>query len=180
MDGVGLVRLADPTFTDRHGHVRAHLVRNDGGWIQEALLRRGRARVALGLGSSTLVDEMLAHEAAARRDKVGIWSSAVTRERSASDLTQLDKDAGTYQLVTGVVTATDRRGNLIYLNFGADYRTDFTARIPRAAWPSFREKGLKPLELTDRTVRVRGWIGRSGRPAMELTHPAALEVLEQP
>jgi hypothetical protein len=43
---------------------------------------------------------------------------------------------------------------------------------------AFTTAGIKPQDLTGQKVRVRGWVSQYRGPAMELTTPAALEVLK--
>jgi len=65
----------------------------------------------------------------------------------------------------------------IYLNFGADYKTDFTIAIAKRNRKRFEKAGLDPLSLEGATVRVRGWIELSNGPMVWLDHPERLEVL---
>ena len=82
-----------------------------------------------------------------------------------------------FRIVNGIVRATAKIRNRIYLNFGEDWRDDFTIRIDRRYWRAFHAQGLDPLELAGRRVRVRGWIHLENGPMIRLTHPEPLEVL---
>jgi endonuclease YncB( thermonuclease family) len=168
--------LAAEGAVDRRGHIHAQLRRDDGLWIQADLVRRGLVRVAATADSADFVSTLLLLERAARDQRKGLWSLDVYAVRDADDLTQLNRDVGTYQLVAGTVANTARRGDQIYLNFGDDYRTDMTVEIPRDAWPRFTK--LKPQMLTGRHIQVRGWLMRHNGPALVLTAPALLEVLD--
>jgi hypothetical protein len=64
-----------------------------------------------------------------------------------------------------------------YLNFGPDYKTDFTVTIAPTEMRLFRRAKIDPRELTGRTVRVRGWLGSYNGPEMELLTPSVLELL---
>ena len=72
---------------------------------------------------------------------------------------------------------TARVRNRIYLNFGEDYKTDFTISIDRTAWSMFTESGLDPLSLEGKIVLVRGWIKDFNGPLIEVTHPEQIEIL---
>ncbi|MEQ9175969.1 MAG: thermonuclease family protein, partial [Alphaproteobacteria bacterium] len=94
-----------------------------------------------------------------------------------ADPETLAADIDTFQLVEGnVVDAADVRG-VIYLNFGANWRTDFTVRIDRKAARLFKRAGLGPETYRGRHLRVRGWLKNWNGPMIEATHPEQIEVL---
>ena len=64
----------------------------------------------------------------------------------------------------------------IYLNFGADWRTDFTVRIDERFADRFDVEDLEALESY--RVRVRGVIVDENGPMIRLAYPGRLEVLE--
>jgi endonuclease YncB( thermonuclease family) len=167
---------AIPAAEDRTGRLRAHVLRDDGLWLQSELLKRGAVRVSLSADTAEFGDELLEIEADAREAGHGLWRLDAYAVRDATDLARLNRDVGTYQIIAGTVTSTARRGDDMYLNFGDDYRSDMTAIIPREVWSAFRS--LKPLSLTGQRVQVRGWLMRRNGPAVELTAPALLELLE--
>jgi endonuclease YncB( thermonuclease family) len=67
---------------DRHGRILAHLVTPDGTWIQGAMLQAGFARVYTFDDNRSLIAEMLALEAEARRRRRGIWAEPYYRVRT--------------------------------------------------------------------------------------------------
>ena len=161
---------------DRHGRLRAHLVRtDDGAWIQGALLARGLARVHSLVDDRLAVDEMLAIERRARAARLGIWSQPRYRVRAASDA-----GAGlrSFQLVEGRVRAAAMVRGRGYLNFGSDWREDFTVSIGPRDRRRFEEAGIAVEDYEGRLVRVRGWVESFNGPMIEATHPEQIEVLE--
>lgn len=162
---------------DRWGRVLAHLERDDGVWIQGEMLRQGWARVYTFADNRQLAAPMLALEREARAARRGIWAdpyySIVTPERAGKVL-------DTFQLVEGrVMQAADVKGR-VYLNFGADWKTDFTIVVPPRVRKSLARLGHDPAALQGRTVRVRGWIKQYNGPMIELTHPEQLEFPDAP
>ena len=85
---------------DRHGRLLAHLVRDDGLWIQGTLLSQGWARVYSFPDNRWAVDEMLRLERTARAASVGIWNHPFYAVRAHYDLKTLD---GSFQLIEGQV-----------------------------------------------------------------------------
>jgi micrococcal nuclease len=63
-----------------------------------------------------------------------------------------------------------------YLNFGADWRADFTVRVRRTELEGALA-GLDLEGLGGRLVEVRGVVLEAGGPLIELSHPEQLQVL---
>ncbi|HEY0837778.1 MAG TPA: thermonuclease family protein, partial [Azospirillum sp.] len=87
-------------------------------------------------------------------------------------------DRDSFQIVEGRVHATARVRGLIYLNYGADWRADFTVRVGRDAQKAFARALIDPLSFAGCVLRVRGWIVERGGPMIEATHPEQIERLE--
>lgn len=163
--------------TDRYGRQSAHVFTLQNGqrvWIQGALLASGHARVFALTPATDCLDELMSHERIAFDARTGLWSNAAYQVRSAGDAAALMRYRNTLQLVEGVVSeVADVRGR-VFLNFGEDWRTDFTAGIEKGRgsdWP----KDFKSLK--GERVRVRGFLERRNGPFIELAHPTQLEIL---
>lgn len=167
---------------DRYRRVLAQAFVQDAGkriWVQGEMLRRGRAR-AYGLpGSTACLDDLVAAEAQAREAGLGLWAYAPYRVRPADRHWNLLRFRSTYQLVEGTVLDAADVGGKIYLNFGENWREDFTVSVQRSNKRVFAEAGMDLLALKGRRVRARGWIERRGGPLIEVHHPAQLEVLPE-
>ncbi|MDH3738653.1 MAG: thermonuclease family protein [Alphaproteobacteria bacterium] len=160
---------------DRHGRELAHLFTDDGLWVQGSLLELGFARVYTFADNRSLADRMLDAERAARQLTQGIWQHpyyAILDTQAAPDHT------GRYSLVEGRVLKTATVRGRVFLNFGKDYRTDFTITISGKNLKSFERGGIIPQDYAGRCVRVRGWLRWSNGPMIEITHPEQIEVLE--
>ena len=164
------------TALDRHGRRLAHLYRDDGLWLQGEMLRRGLARVYSFRDNRQLVAEMLAIEAAARTARVGLWADPYYAVRPA-DPKRIPRNR--FELVEGRVMAVAVARGRAYLNFGPDWRTDFTARLGPAARRLFAREGIDLAALEGRRVRVRGWVDWRNGPMIEVTHPEQIEILGQ-
>ena len=160
---------------DRHGRSLAHLLRDDGLWVQAAMLESGMARVYSFRDNRTAVEEMLAAERDAREAERGIWAHPFYAVREEADTRAL---LDSFQLVEGVVLDAAEVRRRIYLNFGPDWRDDFTVSIAPDHVRAFRAAGLEPLDLTGRRIRVRGWLYQRNGPMIDATHPEQIELLE--
>ena len=161
---------------DRYGRLRAHLVRTDDrAWVQGVLLAAGLAQVHSLVDDRAAVAAMLAIERQARAGRLGIWSKPHYRVRAASEA-----DAGlhSFQLVEGRVRAAAVVRGRGYLNFGADWREDFTVSIAPRDRRRFEAEGIAVEDYEGHLVRVRGWIESFNGPMIEATHPEQIEVLE--
>ena len=160
---------------DRNGRILAHIVRDDGVWVHEEMLRRGFARVYTFPDNRQLAAELFAAERAGRAQRAGIWADATYALR-APDPEALAKEAVTFQIIEGRVAGTAKVQGRIFLNFGADYRTDFTATIVPESVGMFAKSGIDPLTLKDKVIRVRGYLRNYNGPTMDITHPEQIEI----
>ena len=64
-----------------------------------------------------------------------------------------------------------------FLNFGEDWRTDFTISIAARDWKRFEAEGISPEDFRGRKVRVRGWLRSRNGPMINATHAEQIEVL---
>ncbi|MEO3435568.1 thermonuclease family protein [Inquilinus sp. CAU 1745] len=161
--------------TDRYGRKLAHLIREDGLWIQGAMLEAGMARVYSFPDNRAAVAEMLALERSARAERRGIWDHPYYAVRAAGEA---GRAVGGFELVEGVILAAEEVRGRIYLNFGEDWDRDFTISIEPADTRTFEEAGIDPTQWEGRRVRVRGWLREFNGPLIEATHPEQIEMLD--
>ena len=161
---------------DRHGRVLAQATRADGLWLQGAMLEAGLARVETFADNRARAAALLAAESAARDARRGIWAEARFRVLTPEEA---ERAGDGFHLVEGVVRrVTERRGRF-YLDFGADWRSDFTVAVAGGDRARFRAAGLDPAALVGARLRVRGWMRRLNGPMIEATHPEQIERLER-
>jgi len=160
--------------SDRHGRLLAHLTTPDGTWVQGALLEAGMARVYSFPDNRARVAEMLALERKARAARRGIWGHRYYRILAPE---ALRRHIGTFQIVEGTVLAVAEVRGRAYLNFGRNWRTDFTVAIPpRRLKQLWRGAAVRQL-YQGRRIRVRGWLKSFNGPMIEATHPEQIELL---
>ena len=166
---------------DRHGRALAQLYLLDGAgeadlWIQGALLEAGLAQVYSFADNRALIAEMLAHERQARAGRRGIWADPFYAVRTPE---RVQGHAGSFQLVEGIVVDAAEVKGRVYLNFGADWKSDFTVSLAPAVRRLFEAEGIDPLDYGGKRVRVRGWIKSFNGPMIEASHPEQIEVIEE-
>jgi micrococcal nuclease len=160
---------------DRHGRIVAQVIVTEGGaWLQHRLVAAGAARVVPVGREADCARPLLSAETEARRERRGFWAEAGLQPRRADD-PDLAKAAGTYVLVEGTVVSTGKAGGRHYLNFGRDYRRDFTAVIDDKEAGRFSKAGFDAARLKGREVRVRGWLTARDGGLMTLSVPEEIE-----
>jgi len=161
---------------DRYGRVRGQIFVVDDGevWLQDALLRKGLARVAIASDRRECAKELYAAEADARARHVGIWSQPAYAVRDARQVS--GDDLGTFQIVEGRVVNASVKSRA-YLNFGTDWKKDFTATIAPDDMKTFRAEGVDPASYAGKIIRVRGIVEWHGGPEIEIASPDDIEVL---
>lgn len=153
-------------------------VKSEGGrwiWAQEAMLREGMARARPWKDNHARYAALYAAEDIARKAKKGIWADKAYRIRSAE--TMAPDDSG-FQIVEGVVRSLGTTEKKRYLNFGDDYRTDFTVSIDAEALPNWKAADVQIDSLEHKRIRVRGFVYDSGGPLIRVDNPQTIEVLK--
>lgn len=167
------LRLNPQRREDRYGRVLADIeVPDADGRIVSAageLVKAGLAHVYPLSGQEIAVSQLLALEERARHDRLGIWRLP---ELQVTPAAQAATQYGHYALIRGKVINTVKLRNKIHLNFGADYRTDFTVTLDKRDWSRFRDMDL--LALQERSVLVRGFLHEDYGPALRLTNPSQI------
>ncbi len=160
---------------NRMNHHIAHLVRNkDGVWVQGMLLSLGVARVRTTKYNPEMATQMLALENKARQEKAGLWAmekyAILTPEQAKEHI-------GSYQVVEGVVNSVSMHRNKLYLNFGHNWKDDFTIGISAFDERDFKQHKFEPRRWSGKKIRVRGWVESYNGPYIEIDHPERVETL---
>ena len=173
--------------TNRMGHSMAHitLAENDL-WAQGTLIAEGLARVRTTRENNSLAPEMLELEKIARNNIPEIMEGEepmpyLWREENYQILdTETVEDATkeSFQIVEGKILKVASRNNVVFLNFGQNWRNDFTISIPAEVRKDFSRAGVNPIQWAGKTVRVRGWLDEYNGPHIEVDHPERIEFIE--
>ncbi len=161
--------------TNRMGHTLAHLARADNGlWAQGMLVRLGLAQVKTSQRNPEMAVQLYALEAEARAEKLGAWE--------ADDIILSPEDTpqhlNSFQIVEGTVQSAAMKKNRVYLNFGGNWRDDFTVSIAPEDRRVFTKAEINPLDWNGARVRVRGWVEDYNGAYIEIDHPQTLEILK--
>ena len=78
----------------------------------------------------------------------------------------------------GSVASIGHTKSATYLNFGTDYRSDFTVRIGKNVLAANPDLARTLDGLTAKTVIVRGWIDRRNGPLIDVADPSQIELID--
>ena len=169
-----LLTFSGPRY-DRYGRLVARVDTRNGVWVQAAMVRRGWAQVHTDETHRDGVLRLLELESQARTANRGLWGDW---RYQVLDPDRAGRVPVGFHVVEGTVLSVSTVGAWTYLNFGSDWRTDFTISIHRGNRARMRE-GLGGLDaLAGRLIRVRGWVSRLNGPMIEATYPEQIEVLQ--
>lgn len=176
----------DRARSDRHGRILAFLSPAEGGTVQARMIEAGLARVMPTRDARNCAGALLAAEDRARSARRGIWADSFYAVRDARDTKMLARLEGSYQLVEGTVTSATAIRGRIYINFGDDWREDFTVTVASTDVRLFKAGPWARLAedataigaiLNGRKLRVRGAVGRFNGPDMTIAVPEQIEFL---
>lgn len=177
------VRLGvGPTKWDRYGRLLAHVFAWHEGrryWVQGELLAHGHARAYALPDHRVCLRELLAHERLAQSPRRGLWLRRPYRVlRPSPPGWLLSNRRHNFELIEGQVRNVAVVRGKIYLNFGTNWRQDFTAATTRKAVQArgFIVDQIKALK--GKRIRVRGWIERRNGPFIKLADPNLIEVTD--
>jgi endonuclease YncB( thermonuclease family) len=172
----GKLEIADAAPTDRWGRrlARVSLAGEAGQTVQESLVAIGAVRVRPESDADAFLDSLLTAETAARAAKRGLWGHWSYRVYSAADA---NAAVGAFGIVEGNVLQAIARQGRIYVNFGGDYRTDFTITAKSRDAKKWAKRGLDLLAQAGARIRVRGYVAWINGPSIELSHRRQVEVL---
>jgi len=161
---------------DRYDRAVASVALPDGRDLATSLVTEGWAIVYTTPEARSGAANLLALEQATRDAGLGLWADPAYGVRSA-DPNTLALYLDSVQIVEGRVISVGQTRERVYLNFGFDYRSDFTVSIAAGDTDAFLDTGIDLADMQDRIVRVRGWLHRRNGPMIVVDHPERLEIV---
>jgi endonuclease YncB( thermonuclease family) len=159
---------------DRYERVAAILTLSDGRSLQEAMVGRGMARIH---GADPCLPKALGSlESAARQARLGMWADPDFAVRDAAD-PSLRTQKGLYQLVEGRIVSVGRGTRLVFLNFGKDWKRDFTVTVATDLATRLAPGGDPVNAFSGKRVIVRGVVEDNGGPQIRVTDESGIEIL---
>lgn len=178
--GEGLALIPAGPGRTRHGVLLVTARMPSARTVQDILVREGLAAVDSHGDNTAYTAGLLVLEEEARNAGLGAWGLRDLLVHS-TDPNALAPWLDSVQIVEGRVISTGQaRDGRIYLNFGTDWRTDFTVQVMRRDQARFNAAGIDLRSLGGTVVRVRGWLHEENGPMITLDHAEALELVDAP
>jgi len=143
-------------------------------FVNATLLKEGYALLYTYPPNVKYVSELTAAQKVARKEKRGIWESweAISSDDAHQYINQI-------RTVRGTVASTYQSKKCVFLNFGDNYKDDFTIVIFNRALSSFHAQGIDPVSYYHgKTVQATGLIKEYNGPEIIVRVPEEVEVLE--
>ncbi len=150
-------------------------------YLDAEMVKSGQALVWPRPGADARAGALLALEEEARMSGAGAWGEGHFTIRSP-DPDPLAQHLDSAQIMEGrVVAIGEARNGRLYLNFGMNWRTDFTVSLNREDRERFEAAGLSdPASLEGARVRVRGWLYAENGPMIHVQSPWQIEIVDAP
>jgi hypothetical protein len=146
--------------------------------LAQELIEEGLALADPEAGGASARADLLGPEARARARALGLWSDDRYKAISVRQTERLRDRIGHFVVVEGRVRSVGEREQRTYLNFGADWASDFTIVIAKRTWAAFLKRGTDAASLKGRIIRARGVLDDWQGPALAVSRPDAIEVLD--
>ncbi|CAM3768058.1 thermonuclease family protein [Litorimonas haliclonae] len=146
-------------------------------WVQSEMVRLGYGRVRSYADTAWEIETLLEIESTARRAGRGLWQSDDFKVRAPAP-NALAQHVDSFQIIEGLIISAAQVRGMTFLNFGSDYKTDFTVSISRRDRRKFEKAGIDLGDMEGRRVRVRGWVELYNGPVIWLDHPQAIEFIQ--
>ncbi len=162
--------------TSFDGQKIAHILLPGGDWLQQQLVQEGAAYVFTRRDFTAGLTQLYASEDSARANSLGVWQ---TTKKLIADNEAKNEGirTGWFQIIRGTVLDAAAVRRQTFLNFGTDWRKDFTAEIPARAARAFMKAGVNPLTFQAKYVEVRGWVTWKGGPHIMLEGPGQIRLV---
>ena len=159
---------------NRYGDWHGKILNHSGIWVQQEMVEKGlvwwsgAANYPGQLRALLVLAERRAEEAGS-----GMWQTI--RPENANTLTSLPRFPD-FVIAEGRVHNVYSSPKMTYINFGENWKSDFTVAISSKNKRKFESQGWKLSTLIHKLVRIRGSVRWYNGPFMELSFPEQLDI----
>jgi micrococcal nuclease len=144
-------------------------------FVNAKLLEEGYAVLYTRPPNIKYADLFVRLQSLAREAKKGLWGSYETIDQSKAY-----KFIGQIRTVRGRVLNTGKSAKCIFLNFGENWKSDFTVAIFNNSLSAFYKKGIDPLTFYQgRIVEATGRIREYNGPEIVINNPDELTLIDE-
>lgn len=146
---------------DRYGRKAAHVYLMDNRWLQGELVRNQQAIPYPYPDESDKIRDLYQLE---KPNVISALEPSIPRDQ--------------FSIIEGTIIEVADIKNTIYLNFGSNWRDDFTVMLNKKSQKMFKTMGFDLPILKGRKVRIRGWVFEKNGPMIAPEHPSQLQILD--
>ena len=159
---------------DRYGRILGYCFLEDS-FVNAALLEEGYAVVYTRPPNVKYTDLFVRRQREARLNKKGMWGvyETIGSGEAQEYINQI-------RSVRGRVVDTYKSANAVFLNFGPDYKTDFTVVIFNDCVKFFRKESIEPeIFYKGKMIEVSGRIRAYNGPEIIVCTPSQIHILDE-
>lgn len=166
---------------DKYGRLLAYVYLNDGTFVNKKLLDSGLVHLYTFPNNISKAEELRKAENIARSKNIGLWSHPRWKVKDANNYKKPKKSIyGKYQMYQGKVKECKTIKDKTYLNFGSNWRTDFSVEINEKYYKYFKNQHINPKkDYCNKNVLVRGILIPVNGSLISATHPSQIEILSK-
>ncbi|MCF7907721.1 MAG: thermonuclease family protein [Candidatus Omnitrophica bacterium] len=158
---------------DKYGRLLGYCFIGDT-FVNAKLIQEGLAVLYTYPPNVKYVDKFVSLQKQARAKKQGLWESY-----EVIDQEQAYKYIGQIRTVRGRVLSTYKSSKCLFLNFGGDYKHDFTVVIFNNAFSAFTQQKIDPITFyRNKIVEVSGRIREYNGPEIIVNTPYEIQILD--
>lgn len=158
---------------DKYGRLLGYCFIDDT-FVNAKLIQEGLAVLYTYPPNVKYVDRFVSSQKKARLEKKGLWGSY-----QLIDHNQAHKYIGQIRTVKGRVVSSYQSPKCVFLNFGNDYKSDFTVVIFNNALAAFTKQGINPINFYQhKLVEVSGRIREYNGPEIIVNTPYEIQILD--
>jgi micrococcal nuclease len=159
---------------DRYGRILGYCFVGDS-FVNARLLAEGYAVLSTRPPNVKYTDVFLQEQLNARGNKMGLWGVYET-----IGVDEADDFINQIRTVRGRVLDTYNSHKAVFLNFGPDYKTDFTVVIFNDCVRFFRDAGIEPdIFYKGKVVEISGRIKAYNGPEIIVCIPQQIQVVDE-
>ncbi len=163
----------DVQRTDKYGRLLGYVFADDR-LVNRILLEKGYAVLYTRPPNVRYKETLVSAQREARAENRGLWGAY-----AIVDAAEAHRYIGEIRRVKGRVNSTYQSDKCVFLNFGRDWRSDFTVVIFTDSLAGFREENIEPRDFyKGKTVEVTGRIREYNGPEIIVNIPEEIVVRE--
>lgn len=159
--------------TDKYGRLLGYCF-VEGTFVNAKLIEEGLAALYTYPPNVQYADSFVTAQKKSRAEKKGLWAAY-----EVINQTQANHYVNQIRIVRGKVINAHQSSKCVFLNFGYDWRTDFSVVIFNNSLDAFRKQGIDPVTFyKGREVEVTGRIKEYNGPEIIVNSPHEIEVIK--